>query len=70
MKKTYRVTVEGAFTFPIDMLRYDAAYPASERDSACITAEGKRQVTVRMPNAPTEGRWNSFAWKVVKVEKV
>jgi hypothetical protein len=31
------VTVEGVFSFPIDMLRYDSATPHKETDSGAIT---------------------------------
>lgn len=35
----WEYTVAGQlFPFPIDMLRYDASWPASERDSALVTA--------------------------------
>jgi hypothetical protein len=49
-RKLYPVTatVEGAGEFPIDMLRYDACWPASERDSAILldsmNGSGRRKV--------------------------
>ena len=33
-----RFQVTGRMAFPIDMLRYDACYPDSERDAAIIAA--------------------------------
>ena len=70
-----RFKVRGNTTFPTDMLRYDGCYPASERDSATIDAanrredgpfivelESKQESVVRY--GPTEGRWQSFLWKI------
>lgn len=67
----YTFTVEGAGQFPFDMLRYDSAFPASERDSYEISHDDKRRrVTLqawvtRDSRVPTSGRWESFLWKVV-----
>lgn len=66
-----RYTVRGRLPFPIDMLRYDACYPASEHDSAVIRASiddrGPEPYTVdvyaRRPL--TLGRWKSFGWDVM-----
>jgi hypothetical protein len=77
--KTVIFTVEGKGTFPIDMLRYDACYPASEADSYAtmwdVVNEGYalRRVTLKhrvskdanLHHYPTEDRWKSFMWKVV-----
>ncbi len=73
-------TVEGAFAFPIDMLRHDACWPLTETDSDAIaddhlgeinvTRSRKRKVTLtrvaRMHWAPTVNRWESFGWKVIE----
>ncbi len=75
----YRATVKGSGTFPLDMLRYDRACPATERDSGLMEAEGVREVDVLVHSVnprkyerdvPTVARWESFGWKVVKVEAV
>ena len=66
-------TVEGRGSFPIDMLRYDSCWPASEsRDSFEITASTrprsgrmKRRITLLGLREPTVGRWESFGWNVV-----
>jgi hypothetical protein len=67
-------TVEGSGSFPIDMLRYDACWPQSERyDTPAIQqdpfSEPKKRRRVVLvtdnPSAPTVGRWESFTWKVV-----
>ena len=65
--------VEGQGAFPIDMLRYDGAHPASEQDSAAAFVVGKETRRVRVvhysetPNwKPEYGRWQSFGWRVVE----
>jgi len=66
-----RYRVQGSLPFPIDMLRYDAAWPASETDSNIITSthqyenKGLVQVEVRSRRPPTPGRWESFGWLVL-----
>jgi len=72
--KSFRVTLRGRAAFPIDMLRYDRAVPASETDAAAIERSHMRMaryetVTVDMPSAPTVDRWKSFWWDVTKVEE-
>jgi hypothetical protein len=63
-------TVTGRFPFPIDMLRYDRCYPATEKDSSLMVGalSGSREITLRLvtdrPAGPTEARWNSFMWHV------
>lgn len=77
--KLYRqlFEVEGRHPFPIDMLRYDACFPASETESHKINAtfDGGRIETTRvtlaryiradMKQEPTSGRWHSFGWTVI-----
>ena len=75
--KSFAYTVEGAFAFPIDMLRYDGAWPEHETDSAIIEGtlapHGSRpksdrhdnvQVELRSLREPTPQRWESFMWRV------
>jgi hypothetical protein len=73
---TYRV--QGRGVFPMDMLRYDAAYPKTERDSNLIIrllASSEDRVrkepwSVRLygHTEPTARRWESFGWQVFEVE--
>lgn len=76
-KKTLKVwetrfVVEGLGDFPFDMLRYDSAFPMTERDAylAGHTGEMRRvAITSRKVNdtEPTAARWKSFGWTVVGV---
>lgn len=68
--------VTGSGQFPVDMLRYDSCYPASETDSGIIastfTNYGTWRVHVRMRPLEkkkdkkywTVGRWESFGVKI------
>ncbi len=72
--------VEGSWPFPIDMLRHDQAHPATEEDSHKLVRTmdptlntgkvtislGKYHGIKKSPHI-TEGRWESFGWKVIKV---
>jgi hypothetical protein len=73
--KEIRVTVRARMGFPIDMLRYDQAYPSTETDARAIerSVETKEAVTVVVVMddgglRPTHGRWASFGCEVLKVE--
>jgi hypothetical protein len=72
--------VEGTLPFPVDMLRYDGAFPEWETDSrkieSSIRMEEDGPVRVRLVayadkdtaethRAPNKRRWESFGWKVV-----
>lgn len=67
---TYKVTGRGPF--PIDMLRYDAAHPTHEVDSAAIgysfdrghSARATRTISITGNIEPTVRRWESFGWTV------
>ena len=70
-RERYRYKVNGTGTFPIDMLRYDCAYPAS---SEAVSAMGvgyprdesaRRTVELLSHHRPTIDRWRSFGWLVV-----
>jgi hypothetical protein len=78
MAKTYEFDVSGQGRFPIDMLRYDRCSPASEADSSIVErtfdlraarvagqAQGNQMVRLVGPHPPTEGRWQSFGWRVM-----
>lgn len=77
MKDLYVYNVTGSGPFPIDMLRYDQAWPKSEgRDSAAIESsflprQGARvrEITLGSHTTPTEVRWKSFGWTVDKVSR-
>ena len=70
--REYRYTVEGEGRFPLDMLRFDRAWPASETDSNTIghALEDGRSSTWRVElvskRKPTTGRWDSFNWRVLE----
>ena len=65
-------TVTGSGDFPIDMLRYDMAWPATSDEAEKIFGvEGHRSLRKRsirmgcaMHEGPTIGRWSSFGWTV------
>ena len=61
-----KFTVQGSKDFPLDMLRYDACYPATSEDAINLAAKDSRKVTLisTMITDPTAGRWNSFGWQV------
>jgi hypothetical protein len=71
------VTVEGAGSFPVDMLRYDSCVPDGQEDVVKVFAEPgsegwrRRRVNLRMYApaggrvGPTTARWESFMWRVV-----
>jgi hypothetical protein len=73
--KAWRFTVQGSRAFPLDMLRYDACYPAATSDVTKIDesqhsetrAPGEVSIDLvgRVHN-PTHARWNSFGWKITK----
>ena len=73
MKYLQTFRVHGSSRFPVDMLRYDSCWPASEDYSIEISDScglgDKRMVKlcrwVESKTAlPTVGRWESFGWKV------
>ncbi len=70
--KTQRYTVEGAGEFPIDMLRYDMAWPDQSEDTGKINSPPrteKYQVTLsraaHFHPKPDDARWKSFGWHIV-----
>ena len=65
--KTY--IVEGSGSFPLDMLRYDQSYPASEYDSGIMASLQLRKVMLQSSaehagGAISKQRWSSFGWTV------
>ena len=69
-RELYRYRVSGTGHFPIDMLRYDCAYPASPEAVSAIGAVSRtahvdrRTVELRSHHPPTRDRWASFGWLV------
>ena len=77
MNKLYTFTVTGRGRFPMDMLRYDCAYPAGSGDGIEIAYTLDRSVgsgdtwhTVQLNShkSPTPARWASFGWIVDTIE--
>lgn len=71
-------TVEGSGQFPVDMLRYDGCYPATEREDVLAIAahtygEKRRVVLIVRPLKGdkfvnlTPARWASFGWRFVGI---
>lgn len=69
---TYKV--RGGFNFPLDMLRYDGAYPNTSDDvrkimeSLNLKGETSKEITIGGTTPPTIARWASFGWKVFYVD--
>ncbi len=64
-----RFAVSGEGGFPIDMLRFDECWPASQVDSTRIAEESvmRRTVRLRSDKTPNEQRWKSYGWSIVEV---
>ena len=61
--------VEGRGSFPIDMLRYDRAWPSTESDAGTIDRSFHSRLRPQVVileglSKPTVGRWASFGWEV------
>lgn len=79
--RKYEFTVTGSGSFPFDMLRYDSCYPTSGLDVTSMTFDPdvydggmsrsrERNVRLRSEREPTVARWESFGWRVEKIEGV
>lgn len=65
--KIFEYEVTGSTRFPLDMLRYDRAWPATSVDATAAANHRpyeKRTVKLRGLNNPAVGRWASFGWRV------
>ena len=70
--KCYSYSVAGRGQFPIDMLRYDGAWPADPDSVDKLTTfywdskslQETRTVWLRSHRAPTPDRWASFGWSL------
>lgn len=65
----YEYKVVGTGNFPVDMLRYDACWPAKTSDAIEIATSFDRHnnmedrlVTIGSHKEPTPDRWKSFGW--------
>lgn len=80
--KIWEYTVSGTGRFPVDMLRYDCAWPADpaavERISWSLDEQRRRASfdktaqpirLASMMHSPTVDRWRSFMWFVSDVEE-
>ena len=71
-------TVEGRDPFPMDMLRYDACWPADTGGALAISwshtrepGPGNHKITLNTWLVGiTPERWQSFGWTVVSQERV
>lgn len=73
--RVYKFTVKGGGMFPYEMLRYDACEFVSDEDMMTAANVGIRRVNLQfnvwnVQRLPTEQRWRSFGWEVVKKGKV
>lgn len=76
---SFKFVVEGRNNFPLDMLRYDACWPASASDvnrlarSLEFNTELKRIELYHVHPArmwdPSTKRWASFDWRVLDVSE-
>jgi hypothetical protein len=75
MGTRWRATVTGNTEFPLDMLRYDACYPATSMDVVILKesieydlADGPYTVVLNggilYQLGPNKARWESFGWTV------
>lgn len=79
----YSFIVVGSTQFPLDMLRYDGCYPGGSEDAQAIQDsldEGYTYPSKAKPITlhkwsdnprwqPTQGRWESFCWKVMSMKE-
>jgi hypothetical protein len=71
--KSYRYTVQGAWPFPTDMLRYDNSHAASLHDEEVVDGlsgevcglDGEVRIRLTGDQMPNIARWESCGWKVV-----
>lgn len=72
MAKIASFTVQGRGRFPVDMLRYDSAWPrdGASAESILVSEDGEaRKVRLNLVPGytyPTRARWSSFGWTVIE----
>ncbi len=73
-----KFTVQGTGVFPFDMLRYDRCFPASSEAASNmgddrmynhVTREVELTSDQKRGWRPTEARWRSFSWRIIKWEQ-
>lgn len=74
MSGTQFFVVKGIGRFPVDMLRYDCAFPRTGEDAIkieqAVSGELRKweiSLCSESRNAPTIGRWESFLSSVVEI---
>ena len=70
-REFYLYEVQGSGVLPLDMLRYDSAWPANSEAVSSMSpprghAEERRTIRLASYRPPTDGRWRSFGWVVVE----
>jgi hypothetical protein len=75
-------TVKGRGEFPVDMLRYDEAKPATPGDQALVSShtdpytDSSEEITVNLVisgaefRTPSADRWKTFGWEVLGLSDV
>jgi len=70
--RLWKYTVTGRGAFPIDMLRFDQAWPHTTTDAYNVGSHligdinGRRSVTLLSIQYPTADRWASFDWGLIE----
>lgn len=65
--ETVEYHVEGSGVFPVDMLRYSAAWPARTVDAVLmLVADEHRTIRLKGVGPIARDRWASFGWRVVE----
>lgn len=67
-KWLHHATVRGSGIFPVDMLRYDSCYPASQEDASKLLDDDYREIRISRTSELkgstfTVARWQSFGWQ-------
>lgn len=66
-REVFEVTGRGAF--PLDMLRYDEAFPTDVGDGLILNERRTVRLATDRISGPTVGRWESFGWTVTLVDR-
>lgn len=66
--RMYEIEVSGCGPFPVDMLRYDQAFPQDTKDAQAILRAG-HVIGVRLVSRQfTPDRWASFGWAAKEID--
>lgn len=68
MRRMYEIEVSGRGPFPVDMLRYDEAFPQSTKDAMAILGTGHVIGIKLVCRRFTPDRWASFGWAAKEVD--